>query len=120
MIVAVVGSRTLEINDLGRFLPDGVTEIVSGGAKGVDTSAREFAKANGIKLTEVLPDYRMYGKGAPLKRNEVIVDMVDLVIAFWDGKSRGTKHVIDLCCKKGKPVKTLELCPNIPQGTTVP
>ena len=40
MKVAVVGSRNLQVDDLGKYLPDGVTEIVSGGARGVDTSAR--------------------------------------------------------------------------------
>ena len=51
MKVAVVGSRNLRIDDLGKYLPDGVTEIVSGGARGVDTSAREYALTHNIKLT---------------------------------------------------------------------
>ena len=49
MEVAVIGSRSLKISDLGRHLPAGMTEIVSGGAKGKDTSARKYAKANGIR-----------------------------------------------------------------------
>ena len=55
MKVAVIGSRGLRVNDLGKYLPDEVTEIISGGARGVDTSAREYAMEHGLKLTEYLP-----------------------------------------------------------------
>ena len=90
MKVAVIGSRGLSVSDLGRYLPENTTEIVSGGAKGVDTSAREYALAHGIKLTEFLPEYTRYS---------------DIVLAFWDGKSRGTKFVIDNCRKLGVEVR---------------
>ena len=80
-------------------------EIVSGGAKGVDTCAREYALANGLKLTEFLPEYNRYGRGAPLKRNLQIIDYADCVLAFWDGQSRGTKFVIEHCKAQGKPVR---------------
>jgi len=105
MKVAVVGSRNLSIDDLGKYLPDGVTEIISGGARGVDTSAREYAIAHGIKLTEFLPEYDKYGRNAPLRRNITIIEHADLVMAFWDGKSRGTKFVIDKCKERGVRVK---------------
>lgn len=105
MKVAVVGSRSLTVKDLGKYLPCGTTEIISGGARGVDTCAREYAKANGVKLTEYKPDYVKYGRAAPLKRNVTIIEGADLVLAFWDGKSRGTKFVIDNCRRLGKPVK---------------
>ena len=104
MKVAVIGSRGLTVSDLGRYLPENTTEIVSGGAKGVDTSAREYALAHGIKLTEFLPDYRRYGRAAPLVRNREIVAYADQVLAFWDGKSPGTKYVIDQCKKQKKTV----------------
>lgn len=97
MKVAVVGSRNLEVPNLGGFLPDGTTEIVSGGARGVDTCAKEYAKAHGIKLTEFLPDYEKYGRTAPLKRNLRIIAYADVVLAFWDGKSPGTRFVIESC-----------------------
>ena len=105
MKVAVIGSRNLKVDDLGKYLPEGVTEIVSGGARGVDTCAREYALANGIKLTEFLPEYDKYGRGAPLRRNITIIEYADLVLAFWDGSSRGTKYVIDNCKKRGIPVE---------------
>ena len=105
MKVAVIGSRNLRVDGLGKYLPEGVTEIVSGGARGVDTSAREYALAKGIKLTEFLPEYDKYGRGAPLRRNITIIEYADLVLAFWDGSYHGTKYVIDNCKKRGVPVK---------------
>ncbi len=105
MKVAVIGSRGLTVRDLARYLPPGTDEIVSGGARGVDTSAREYAKANGIRLTEFLPEYKRYGRSAPLRRNATIIQHSDLVLAFWDGQSRGTKFVIDKCRELGVPVR---------------
>ncbi len=104
MRVAVIGSRNLSIENLGDYLPEEVSEIVSGGARGVDISARKYAQTHGIKLTEFLPDYEKYGRSAPLKRNIKIIENSDLTLAFWDGKSRGTKFVIDNCKKRGVPV----------------
>ena len=105
MKVAVIGSRGLSVSDLGRYLPENTTEIVSGGAKGVDTSAREYALSHGIKLTEFLPEYTRFGRSAPLKRNITIIEYSDIVLAFWDGKSRGTKFVIDNCRRLGVEVR---------------
>lgn len=104
MRVAVIGSRGITKANIGAFLPQGVTEIVSGGAKGVDTCAAEYAAQNEIKLTVFLPDYNRYRKGAPLKRNIQIIEYADEVIAFWNGKSAGTKYVIDECKRQGKKI----------------
>lgn len=105
MKIAVIGSRELTVNDLGKYLPQEVTEIVSGGAKGIDACAKEYALENSIKLTEFLPEYKKYGKGAPLKRNLQIIDYADSVLAFWDGKSRGTKFVIEHCKAQNKSIR---------------
>ena len=105
MKVAVIGSRGLSVTDLGRYLPENTTEIVSGGARGVDTSAREYALSHGIKRTEFLPEYTRFGRSAPLKRNITIIEYADIVLAFWDGKSRGTKFVIDNCRRLGVEVR---------------
>lgn len=105
MKVAVIGSRGLRVADLGVFLPLETTEIVSGGAAGIDSSARQYAQANDIPLTEYLPEYGRYGRSAPIKRNVTIIEHSDLVLAFWDGESRGTKFVIDYCRKNAVPVK---------------
>lgn len=105
MKVAVIGSRGLLVDDLEKYLPDDTTEIISGGAKGVDASAREYALRYGLKLTEYLPEYSRYGRSAPLKRNITIIENADLVLAFWDGTSHGTKFVIDNCEKRNTPIK---------------
>lgn len=97
MKVAIVGSRNLEIDMIGFYIPAAATEIVSGGAKGIDTEAKKFAKENNLKYTEFIPQYNKYGKAAPLKRNDEIIACADLVVAIWDGKSKGTKSVIDKC-----------------------
>ena len=107
MKVAVIGSRTLRITNLEKYLPEDTTEIVSGGARGVDQSAREYAYDNNIPLKEFFPDYESYGKLAPLKRNILIINYADKVLAFWDGKSHGTKFVIENCKKLSKPLKII-------------
>lgn len=109
MKVAVVGSRGLTVENLGKYLPENTTEIISGGARGVDTSAKEYALQNGLKLTEYLPEYKKYGKSAPLKRNITIIKNADLVLAFWDGTSHGTEFVIKNCLKNHIPLKVIRL-----------
>lgn len=104
MKLAIIGSRGLWVDNLRDYLPPEVTEIVSGGAKGIDTCARQYAQEHGLKLTEFLPDYPRYGRGAPLKRNLEIIAYADQVLAFWDGNSPGTKHVIEECKKQKKKV----------------
>ena len=103
MKVAVVGSRSLRVRDLQLYLPPETTELVSGGARGVDTSVREYAMEHGIPLTEFPPDYAAFGRSAPLKRNMQIIAYSDQVLIFWDGRSRGAYFVIDQCRQKGKP-----------------
>lgn len=102
MKAAIVGSRNLTVSNLGAYLPGGITEIVSGGARGIDSCARKYAQTSGIKLTEFLPEYKRYGRSAPIKRNRTIIDYADIVIAFWDGASRGTKHMINQCFRGHK------------------
>ena len=109
MKVAVIGSRGLHVDDLRQYLPKETTEIVSGGAKGIDSDARAYAQAHGIPLKEFLPEYQKYGRGAPLKRNLLIIEYADVVLAFWDGESRGTKYGIDHCRKMNVPVNVITL-----------
>lgn len=104
MKVAVIGSRGLIIDDLSDYLPDNTTEIISGGAQGIDTVAHNYAVQNKIKLIEYFPKYEKYGRAAPLKRNITIIEHAELVLAFWDGKSHGTKFVIDMCKKRNIPI----------------
>ena len=89
-----------------------VTEIVSGGAKGIDTFARKYAIENNLILTEFIPDYSLYGRIATLKRNIEIIDYAYEIIAFWDEKSRGTAFVIEDCKKRDKKL-TVYIIKNI-------
>lgn len=114
MKTAIIGSRNITNVDLSRFIPSGTTEIVSGGARGVDTVAKRYAVDHGLKLTEFLPDYEHFSRGAPLKRNITIIENADIVLAFWDGKSRGTKFVIENCHRKNIPIK-IYLAPDFVQ-----
>lgn len=109
MKLAIIGSRNcppIDISKHLKYIPD---TIVSGGARGVDTLAREFSIENGLNLIEFLPEYEKYGRRAPLIRNRQIVETCDCVLAFWDGKSRGTKYTIDLAKQMGKPVKIVNI-----------
>ena len=107
MKVAVIGSRDIQVENLEAYLPQDCTEIVSGGARGVDRCAAEYANEKGIKLTVFLPEYERYGKGAPIVRNKKIVDHADKVIAFWNGGSKGTLSVIKYAEKTGKPCEII-------------
>lgn len=109
MRVAIVGSRSLRIDHISDYLPAETTEIVTGGAKGVDVSGREYAHEHGIPYREFLPDYGRYGKAAPLKRNLEIIAYADCVLAFWDGKSKGTQFVIEHCRKLGRSLRVILL-----------
>ncbi len=103
--VAVVGSRGISQADLTRYIPAHTTHLVSGGAVGVDTLAEEYAKTHGIPIRIIRPNYQLFGKQAPLLRNRQIVECADLVIAVWDGQSRGTSYAIDYAHERGIPIK---------------
>ena len=102
MKIAVIGSRNITSIDIDKHITN-CDEIVSGGAMGVDSCAEEYAKAKGIKLTVFLPQYKLYGRAAPIIRNKEIVDYADKILAFWDGTSKGTLSVIKYAEKIGKP-----------------
>lgn len=109
MKLAIIGSRNCPPIDIAshlKYIPD---TIVSGGARGADTYAKEFAIKHNLKLIEFLPDYKKYGRKAPLVRNKLIVENCDCMIAFWDGKSRGTKYTLDYATKLGKPTKIVQI-----------
>ncbi|MCL2096658.1 MAG: DUF2493 domain-containing protein [Oscillospiraceae bacterium] len=111
MRVAIVGSRDIAgreeywYDKICGSIPRNCTEIVSGGADGIDTLARRYAKENKLMLKEFLPEYKIYGKSAAFVRNTQIVEYAHIVLAFWDGKSRGTADTIAKCCNLNKPVE---------------
>lgn len=112
MRVGVIGSRDINCDFypfLCYYIPKSVSEIVSGGADGADTLAAQYAHQNSIHLTEFLPEYSKYGRRATLVRNDLIVDNSEYILAFWDGKSRGTAYTIKKCIEKQLPIRIL-LC----------
>lgn len=105
MKVAVIGSRTLRDVDVAQYIPPEATEIITGGAYGVDALAERYANSRGIPLRIFRPDYGVLGKLAPLARNDQIVDAADMVVAVWDGVSTGTRYTISRAQRLNKPVK---------------
>ena len=76
-------------------------EIVSGGARGADALGERYAKEKGYRLKVFPADWQRYGNSAGYKRNGEMAEYADALLAFWDGNSRGTKHMIDLAASKG-------------------
>ena len=109
MKLAIIGSRTLTDIEIENHIPEGVKEIVSGGAIGVDFCAAEYAKRKGLMLTEILPKYERYGRAAPIVRNKERVNYTDKILIFWNGKSKGTLSVIKYAEKVEKPCEII-LC----------
>ncbi|HAN21645.1 MAG TPA: hypothetical protein DCP51_08250 [Clostridiales bacterium] len=103
MKVAVIGSRSITNIDIERYLPKGITLLITGGAVGIDTIAEKYADRKRIKKQIFFPDYGRYGKSAPLMRNKLIVDNADIVIAIWDGVSTGTNYTVKYAERIGKP-----------------
>lgn len=81
--------------------------IVSGKARGADTLGEDYAKLRGYAIDAHPADWDTYGKSAGYKRNVEMADNADALVAFWDGASRGTKHMIDIATNKGLPVRVV-------------
>ena len=99
MRVLVCGSRGF--TDYGKLSKElathQITHLISGGANGADKLAERWADENGVAKTILYADWGKYGKSAGYKRNVAMLgESPEVVIAFWDGKSKGTKMMIDL------------------------
>lgn len=79
-------------------------EIVSGGARGADFLGERFAEENIMPLKQFPADWDAHGRAAGIIRNEEMARYADMLIAFWDGQSRGTKHMIDTALDHGLEV----------------
>ena len=87
--------------------PDKGISIVSGMARGADKLAVRIAEELGAKIYKFPADWNQYGKRAGFLRNTQMAEFADQGLAFWDGKSRGTKHSIGELEKFGKPVEVV-------------
>jgi hypothetical protein len=88
-----------------RLTADTHITIVSGRARGADLLGERWARDRGnyfnVSSNVFKPDWDLHGKSAGYKRNVTMADNAEYLIAFWDGKSKGTKHMIDLGRKLG-------------------
>jgi hypothetical protein len=112
----IAGSRTLKdyklvekiINDALVNLDKDTIEIISGGAKGVDTLARQYAMKNKLPCKVFEPNWDEYGKSAGYMRNSEMANYGNALIAIWDGKSKGTKHMITEARRNGLKIKVFK------------
>lgn len=120
MHVIVAGSRTVSdydyvarclnniLCDAERYEPDDQIVIISGTAKGADSLGAKWANLNPqIGLIEMPAQWDKYGKSAGYRRNQDMATIASHVIVFWDGKSKGAKHMIDIAKKRGLPTRVL-------------
>ncbi len=111
MRVIVCGSRRwhdrqLIADRLGDLPPDSV--VVHGCARGADRIAGEEAQKWGLRVDEFPADWERDGKAAGFIRNQRMADAgADLCIAFWDGRSSGTKHMMERARQAGIPVEVV-------------
>ena len=88
------------------------TILVSGHAKGADTLAEKYAEKHGIEIKIFPPEWSKYGRAAGPIRNKQMLDYIskadeNLVIAFWNGQSKGTKHTVETANKMGIKVQII-------------
>ena len=111
--VIVAGGRDFADYDLLKSKLDNLlvnrnpVEIVSGTARGADKLGEFYAKRSQLALALFPADWDLYGKSAGFKRNAQMADYADALVAFWDGKSRGTMHMINLAKSAGLQVRVV-------------
>jgi len=109
-IIAVIGSRSFNDRKLAFFILDkyvgdrGGHCIITGGAHGADALAEEWAISRGVPVRILPAEWGKYGRSAGPRRNMEIVKQCQGMIAFWDGKSPGTKDSIQKAWAQGKKV----------------
>lgn len=109
MKLLIVGSRSITDFDLSPYIPSTVHTVISGGAGGIDTLAEQYADDHRISKHIIRPRYDLYGRAAPIKRNEEMVDKADAVLIIWDGKSKGTQFTLKYAEKANKPITLIKL-----------
>lgn len=83
-------------------------EIVSGTARGADKLGEHYASLKGHSVAKFPADWDKHGKAAGYVRNKEMAEYADMLIAFWDGESRGTGHMINLATEKGLNVHVIK------------
>ena len=90
-----------------RLMADHKVIIMSGHAKGADVLGEKFAHEHGVKLEIYPADWKAHYRSAGFRRNEQMGDIANGLIVFWDGKSHGTKHMIEYAKSKGLDVNVV-------------
>lgn len=110
MKLAVVVSRNFDNYQLLErelytlcYIAYNIEYLISGSTEGVDLLAEKFSNEHTMPIKVFKPDWDKYGKSAEFKRNQQIVDACDMVLVFWDGKSKRTQDVINKAKKAKKP-----------------
>lgn len=107
MKVIIAGSRDIDDRSVVSKAVDSsklkITQIVSGSARGVDSSAEVYAATIGVPCKKYPADWDKYGKPAGAIRNSQMAEYSDALIAIWDGQSAGTRMMIEAMNKIGKP-----------------
>jgi len=111
--VIIAGSRTIPFETTIDYLCEvrhliGITEVVSGYAKGVDTHGEWYANRHNIPIKRFPANWDEHGKSAGMIRNQEMADYADALICIWDGASKGTKGMIDIAKRKKMPIFLLE------------
>ena len=81
--------------------------IISGCARGADTLGLRYASENAFDVEKYPAEWDKYGKKAGYMRNVEMAENADALIAFWDGKSKGTKHMIDIATERNLPIRII-------------
>ena len=84
MKLLIAGSRDIDDFELDEYIPGEVDLIITGGARGVDSLAESYADKHKISKLILRPDYKRYGKAAPIIRNKTMIEIADMVIIVWN------------------------------------
>ena len=84
-------------------------QIISGTARGIDQIGEAYAAARGLSCRRFPADWDTYGKRAGYLRNCQMAENADALVAFWDGTSPGTKHMIEVAKDRGLAVRVVAI-----------
>ena len=116
--VIIAGTRTFQDYDLlcrkcdFFFANKRPTAIVCGEARGADSLGKKYAEEHNLQVNSFPADWNKYGKRAGYIRNREMAEHADALIAFWDGSSRGTQHMINLAKEYGLPYRVVLIASN--------
>jgi hypothetical protein len=113
MKLIIAGSRTVTDYQLlcQTLAPEKhrITQVIIGGARGADRLGIRWALSHSVRLKGFPADWQRFGRSAGVRRNYQMAQAGDLLLAFWDGRSAGTQHMISCMQQLGKPVVVIRV-----------